>query len=249
MGNFKREVKKAMNKLQVEYMSGNIDYPRVENSYIKPQNIFELVPHLPMRMTTAVFCPIKNKQLPLNKKTSLLFLSQKRLVNPSQAISYAEIIDEFFDEKLKFINNQKQEEFRQLYQIMQDFLSARLNLQNSTEIEETVKDKYAAIYNDPKKSSIGFYKIDTLFFSTIGNANGKKRRTPVEVANSYLYKKNKRTKDLINENFERKQYLKECFMDFMHKSDENKRQAFLNSQNINKTQNIAFDRLKQFEIK
>ncbi|WP_122872065.1 hypothetical protein [Campylobacter showae] len=249
MGNFKREVKKAMNKLQVEYMSGNIDYPRVENSYIKPQNIFELVPHLPMRMTTAVFCPIKNKQLPLNKKTSLLFLSQKRLVNPSQAISYAEIIDEFFDEKLKFINNQKQEEFRQLYQIMQDFLSARLNLQNSTEIEETVKDKYAAIYNDPKKSSIGFYKIDTLFFSTIGNANGKKRRTPVEVANSYLYKKNKRTKDLINENFERKQYLEECFMDFMHKSDENKRQAFLNSQNINKTQNIAFDRLKQFEIK
>lgn len=249
MGNFKREVKKAMNKLQVEYMSGNIDYPRVENSYIKPQNIFELVPHLPMRMTTAVFCPIKNKQLPLNKKTSLLFLSQKRLVNPSQAISYAEIIDEFFDEKLKFINNQKQEEFRQLYQIMQDFLSARLNLQNSTEIEETVKDKYAAIYNDPKKSSIGFYKMDTLFFSTIGNANGKKRRTPVEVANSYLYKKNKRTKDLINENFERKQYLEECFMDFMHKSDENKRQAFLNSQNINKTQNIAFDRLKQFEIK
>lgn len=249
MGNFKREVKKAMNKLQVEYMSGNIDYPRVENSYIKPQNIFELVPHLPMRMTTAVFCPIKNKQLPLNKKTSLLFLSQKRLVNPSQAISYAEIIDEFFDEKLKFINNQKQEEFRQLYQIMQDFLSARLNLQNSTEIEETVKDKYAAIYNDPKKSSIGFYKIDTLFFSAIGNANGKKRRTPVEVANSYLYKKNKRTKDLINENFERKQYLEECFMDFMHKSDENKRQAFLNSQNINKTQNIAFDRLKQFEIK
>ena len=249
MGNFKREVKKAMNKLQVEYMSGNIDYPRVENSYIKPQNIFELVPHLPMRMTTAVFCPIKNKQLPLNKKTSLLFLSQKRLVNPSQAISYAEIIDEFFDEKLKFINNQKQEEFRQLYQIMQDFLSARLNLQNSTEIEETVKDKYAAIYNDPKKSSIGFYKMDTLFFSTIGNANGKKRRTPVEVANSYLYKKNKRTKDLINENFERKQYLEECFMDFMHKSDENKKQAFLNSQNINKTQNIAFDRLKQFEIK
>lgn len=249
MGNFKREVKKAMNKLQVEYMSGNIDYPRVENSYIKPQNVFELVPHLPMRMTTAVFCPIKNKQLILNKKTSLLFLSQKRLVNPSQAISYAEIIDEFFDEKLKFINYQKQEEFRQLYKIMKEFLSSRLNLQNPNEIEETVKDKYAAIYNEPKNSSIGFYKIDTLFFSTMDNANGKKRRTPVEVANSYLYKKNKRTKDLINENFERRQYLEECFMDFMHKSDENRMQALLNSQNINNTQNIAFDGLKQFEIK
>ena len=249
MGNFKREVKKAMNKLQVEYMSGNIDYPRVENSYIEPQNIFELVPHLPMRMTTAVFGPIKNKRLTLNKKTSLLFLSQKRLINPSQAISYAETIDEFFDEKLQFINNQKQEEFRQLYQMMQVFLSARLNLQSSTNIEETVKDKYAAIYNEPKKSSIGFYKVDTLFFSSIGNNNGKKRRTPVEVANSYLYKKNKRAKELINENFERRQYLEECFVDFMHKSDENRTQALLNSQNINKTQNIAFDRLKQFEIK
>ena len=133
--------------------------------------------------------------------------------------------------------------------MMQVFLSARLNLQSSTNIEETVKDKYAAIYNEPKKSSIGFYKVDTLFFSSIGNNNGKKRRTPVEVANSYLYKKNKRAKELINENFERRQYLEECFVDFMHKSDENRTQALLNSQNINKTQNIAFDRLKQFEIK
>jgi hypothetical protein len=249
MGNFKREVKKAMNKLQIEYMSGSIDYPRVENSYIKPQNVFELVPHLPMRMTTAVFSPIKNKQLPLNKKTSLLFLSQKRLINPSQAISYAEVIDEFFDEKLKFINDQKQEEFRQLYRLMQEFLSSRLNLQNPSEIEETLKDKYAAIYNEPKRSSIGFYKIDTLFFSTISNGNGKKRRTPVEVANSYLYKKNKRTKDLINENFERREYLEECFAHFMQKSEENRQQALLISQNANKTQKTAFDRLKQYEIK
>ncbi len=248
MGQFKRQIKNAMNKLQVWYMSGGIEYPRVENNYFEPQKTFDLVPHLPMRMITTSFSPIKNKELPLNKKNSLLFLSQKRLVNPSQAVNYAESIDEYFDDNLNFINQQKQEEFRQLYKMMLDFLSNRLKIENEAQIEEAVKDRYAAIYNEPKNSSIGFYNINTLFFSTITN-NSSKRRTPIEVANSYLYKKNKRTSELINENFERKQYLEECFADFMQKSEENKRQAALNSQNVSKARNIAIDRLKKYEIK
>ena len=65
---FKKDVKKCLNSLQINYASGNINYPRVENDYIENENCYELVAHLPMSQSNKKgFKPIKKEYGKKNK--------------------------------------------------------------------------------------------------------------------------------------------------------------------------------------
>lgn len=96
---------KAYNTLDNLYRTGEIIYPRVDCSYIvdKP---FDRYPHPEIKTTSPIkfgmyLRPLLKPYYPLNKKTALLHLSNKRICTPSNAYSTFQFIDSYFDYTLQ----------------------------------------------------------------------------------------------------------------------------------------------------
>lgn len=92
-------VKKLKKKLIKSYNMGVISYPRVSNNYIKNPAFF-LSPHAPLPVFDEYSLPLANATYPLNKKSSILELSNVEILTPSTIENVFETIDTFFDDNL-----------------------------------------------------------------------------------------------------------------------------------------------------
>lgn len=239
---FCKEVKSCVNKLQADYQNGFINYPRIDNGYISESEIFEFFPHKPFDNNfTKQYNAISAKTLPLNKRTSLLFLNNQRLITPSEALNYSLLIDDFLDENLEFRNSEKQKEFEEIFNILKNFLAEKLNTNDIDEQEKIIKNRQQSFFSNP--TSIVFY--DTPRYCFIKNLSSNvqsKRRSPQEILDFYYEKqkqseKEKRRKE---EYYRRKKHLEECFRDFLLTISRNK-EKMQQMENIKATdeQNMA----------
>lgn len=200
---FKKDVKKLTNKLQADYMCNLQNYPRIENDYID-YKLHSLYPHLPFRRITPEYNVIKVQKLKLERKSSLLFLSQKRLISPSQIISYSETIDNFFDENLFFKNQQKEQELLLLKKLMLEFLTNELKTQEYIEQKDIIIKKYNDIYDNAKSNfSIKFYKNDSIsfFHFSTSSTDSNRKSEPILAFESYYYKKMKKEEQTKKEEY------------------------------------------------
>lgn len=238
MSSYAKEVKKCINNLQADYLKGFIDYPRVENNYIDFAETFEYFPHKPFssNFSQSSYKPISNTTMSLNKKNSLLFLSNERLITPSMAYKYSVIIDEFLDSNLNFISSQKEQEFKLILQTMQEFLEQKLKIKNLQEQEKAIKQKHNSVFKE-KTNFLYFYKAPryAFFKNATTKLNSKRYRSPQEIAD-YYYKKHKKEeldKKQLEELFIHKRNLQECFEDFLIQLRNNQQNAmFINNNSI-----------------
>lgn len=219
--NFVKNVKSCTNKLQADYLNSLIDYPRIENGYISKTQTFEFFPHKPFDSNISKeYATIKSKTLPLNKKNSLLFLSNERLIMPSQTVNFAKVIDNFLDDDLKFKDKRKEQEFEQILEILNNFLKNRLETDEKEKQEKAVIDKQRNFYHT--FSPLLFYKAPRYCF--VRNISlgfkSKRARSPQEILNIYYDKlkdeeKQKKKKD---EFYRTKRSIRECLQDFLLES-------------------------------
>ncbi len=101
-------IEKAYRKLIKAYETGKIAYPRVDNEY-HLENSYDLYAHPPLKEFDKYSTPIEEDELPFNKKTALLFLSNERLITPSTAVFFYRKIDEYFDDDLNPKKNKQKE--------------------------------------------------------------------------------------------------------------------------------------------
>jgi len=94
--------KQTMAHLQGLYSAGLIDYPRVAADYDdSPLQVYAHPPLTAKGYNDDVVSPINAEELPLDKKSILLALSEAGLITPSMAATYWERIDACFDDQLK----------------------------------------------------------------------------------------------------------------------------------------------------
>lgn len=239
----KQNVKKAVNYLQSDYISGYINYPRVENNYIPSEKAHELVAHSPLKQRGGNYAPIANSELSFNKENALLFLNQERLLNPSMCLSYAEMIDEYFDDNLSLLPG-KRTEIIELLGLLKIFLAEKLGIENLDEQERAVKNLSDQIYFNNQKSSMVFYEVKGIKFFQMSST--KKKREPLEVLESvwlkkYKDKKIKDKKDLLV----RLDYLAECNTHFKQKTQDMQKRIEVQDEQINQITNATLNALEQ----
>lgn len=100
--------RQAYNKLIGAYEKGVIEYPRVDSDYHLEDN-YDLYAHPKLKEFDEFSTPIDAEELPLNKQTVLLALSNERLITPSMALSYYEKIDMYFDDDLNVRKGKEKE--------------------------------------------------------------------------------------------------------------------------------------------
>ncbi|WP_172198561.1 hypothetical protein [Campylobacter sp. RM16188] len=251
MGQYAKKVKKYMNELQADYSAGFINYSRVENNYMPPEEAFELIPHKSLTPFNKALSPIKETELPLNKKNALLFLSQNRLITPSQAVNYAETLDEYFDNDLNFINENKKLELDRLFALMTKFLSAKLKTQELKTQENEIKSRYSKIYDSSRQINVGFYAVKSMTFFPNIDGQSKKKRSPLEVRDSFWYKKYQEKKRLENEEalIERFEYLEECLLDFREKIAQGKEDILAKQHHIRQLADETAQTLSKYKTK
>jgi hypothetical protein len=133
----------AYGRLESLYRSGVIEYPRVDNDYIKDFP-YDLYPHpsLP-RLDNDIFQPIQKTELPLSDKTILLELSNRRLITPANAIPTLKTIRMVLSSDLK-----PKEEAKEIVKYLLESLS--------DEDEENFKQTLYSIYRPPLRLSRKF---------------------------------------------------------------------------------------------
>lgn len=243
MGTYVKQVKKYTQELQGDYLANLQDYPRVDNSFIERYELHDLTPHKELFAFNNSLSPIKQKELKLNKKNALLFLSQERLVSPSQAETYAESIDKYFDSELNFKSESLQKEVEILYSLFSDFMKENKNIHTQEEQEIFIKSNYSEIFTENKKTNTGFYKIESVkLFPNITNSK-KKRRSPISLLDVFMEEEHKKKKKKkIEDEFKRTRRLDEALRDFLKKNEEKKQEILLQNQKIKKIneENNAF---------
>lgn len=227
---FKKEVKKYVNELQADYMCNLQNYPRIENDYIQSKT-HSLYPHIPFKRISPSYNVFKKTKLKLEKKSSLLYLSKKRLISPSQAVSYAETIDNFFDEKLLFKLEIKRQELLLLKELMHKFLEEEINIKNFEEQKEFIIKKYNDIYDNAKKDfQIRFYtnkSVNFFHFSTFSST--KEKIEPKIAFENFFYKKMKQNEKAKREEYLlHKERLIDCINDFKINTQSNNRSIKIN---------------------
>ena len=243
---FKKDVKKCLNSLQINYASGNINYPRVENDYIENENCYELVAHLPMSQSNKKgFKPIKKEFLNLSKPSGLLLLNQARLANPSNVLSMAETMDEYFDSEMNVVSEEKEKEITELFRLARKFLAQKFIEKEKITQERLYTNKEKSVYKD-KDKKISFYKCNSLqFFTDALGSSGKKKRSPDEVRKSYASRlkkeeREKKEKELLRHY----EYLAECLEDFREKENQKIEKIIKNNANFSK-ENVIMPKLVQ----
>ncbi len=90
----------AIKRLNEAYLSGKIDYPRVNNDYIR-DSYFSFYPHPKLKEFDRYSKPLLFKEYPMTKETILLYLNEKNLVLPSKVQQSFVLLEKYFDNKLE----------------------------------------------------------------------------------------------------------------------------------------------------
>lgn len=231
---FHKQVKKSMNELQASYQAGLQNYPRVENTYIKNNDTFDFFPHKPLKPYSIFLTPIKKQKIKLNKKTSLLFLSEQRMITPAQADDFAKTIDEFFDADLNFINNNKKLELQNLFTLVNKFLENEFKTRDAVEQKNKFININKNIYKQNKLDNlIKFYRVPKIKLIPMGN---KKTTSPTEILTSI-----KKDNNNILDNFSNLNCLQEVFEDFTMQSNYKRQQKSAIIKQIEQSKKQAFN--------
>lgn len=116
--------KQALQYLQKLYTNGIIPYARVNNSFIK-KTFFSIFPHPAIgNKNINYFKPlsIENNKIKFNQKNSLLLLNIFNFLRPSELAKKENLITNFFDKNLNFIDNLKKNEYLKKIDLLKDFL-------------------------------------------------------------------------------------------------------------------------------
>jgi len=101
-----KSVKGALRKLQNLYLSGEIEYPRVDNDLIldKPFEVYAHSPLTSLGYRDEEVSPFEEEEFPLTPYTVPVYLSLERSATPSVVGKETEKIYQVFDENLKVRN-------------------------------------------------------------------------------------------------------------------------------------------------
>ena len=189
----KTSVKKSINLLQKLYMNGLVPYPRVSNDFEK-KPFFQLFPHPALPILKDINEPIKfdnpSKEIKVNKKTSLLFLSIIKIARPSTLEKTADKIDEFLDDNLDFINEKKRMEMIKIQELYLNFIKE--NSLTEKELIESGNDLYSEMNKNIIANSLSIYNIENLRFYY--------RKAQKSEKNKYLFAKRGKTEDIYSYN-------------------------------------------------
>ena len=92
----------TMSKLRRLYLSGKIEYPRVDADYFpSPYQVYAHPPLTSNGYTDEIVSPIAEKELPVNLNTIPLALAQERVTTPSTVEKHSRLVREVFTPSLK----------------------------------------------------------------------------------------------------------------------------------------------------
>ena len=153
-----KKVNSGLSYLQKIYKIGVVAYPRVENNYIK-EKPFQFFPHPPLFAMNNLLKPLEEEELTLNKKTALLFLSNKRILSPANIKYFNKVIDKYLEEDLN-IKKEKEEELKKIFQLLDKFLK-----ENDLTISKIIKMYMSIFINNMKAKKILFDLQENKFFT------------------------------------------------------------------------------------
>lgn len=168
---YSSKINKKIKTLQMYYQTNLIPYPRLCNDF-ELESAFELFPHPPMPIIRGINEPLKNKELKINKQNSLMYLSLLKIIKPSDTVKIASVIDEYFDDDLEFLDENKIENFNLAKKELSDLL-----------IQENLKEKdlfqfcnsfYSKKNKDTIANSLMVYNIQDCYFRPESNTSTKK---------------------------------------------------------------------------
>lgn len=165
---------KGVQELQRYYRSGLIGYSRVDNKFIPFTNSFSLFPHPDFSsVQVSGFQSVKDASLKIEKDNALLYLSVLRIIRPSDTVTIAKLIDDFFDDDLNFINEKQKTLAYDLMLELEEFLEE----ENVTKHE--LLDLCYSFYNDNRNSfssTLTTYNIEGLIFNPDEKSEGQNKK-------------------------------------------------------------------------
>ncbi len=148
--------------MQNLYKIGMINYPRVDNTFIEHNKAYDMHAHPGLTYSAKIFDGLKGEIITLNKKSATLFLSLIRVLSPSNIITYAELIDDFYEDDLAFVSKEKEKEANKLIQTLSTFMD-----ESGITQEEIIK-RYRSIFEESKKRRVSHYAIGNMEFRSPG---------------------------------------------------------------------------------
>lgn len=138
-----------MNSLVSLYKKDLIQYPRVENSYIK-QGIYSYFPHPTLSVVNEYFTPLREHSYPFNEDSLLLHLHNLRYMNLSQVESSKKLIKKNLN--VSSNESKKQEEIVHIYK---EFI----NNKNENDLDYFLKSQREHYSKDKPEMSYINYNI------------------------------------------------------------------------------------------
>jgi len=143
----KKRLKKGVNSLNASYYSGLIAYPRVDNTYIRPEFSLDLFPHPPI--SRRIYKPlIKKDSIRINKDEMMLYLSSTRVITPRQIESTFDYIDYYLDDLLEARTKVRETEALKMISLLNDFL------EKENILESTIMDYRNTFYKNCYQNAV-----------------------------------------------------------------------------------------------
>lgn len=158
---FKQKVKKALGSIQLAYENNLLSYPRVDNDFLDPKKRFSLFPHPPMSPVLSIMKPLAEREIPLTKDSSLLYLSMLGLLRPADIYNTAELIDDNFDDELSYRDEKKEKTAADVIAVYQNYLK-EVNLNNAKLLK--MGNIFYSSMEDTDGSGFMLFSNDEVFF-------------------------------------------------------------------------------------